>query len=1168
MRIEDQFPLFPNYDELDFNKKIMNMKEFYDLVHGPYITESGLFVYQELARRMVAPFTPYKRIILNMEPGAGKTRVALSIAKNFASIPGQKPILVLYQSKKNEQAFNNDYNVIFGDIGVKGGTDKGKRISTTKILKKGKMEYMSYAVLANIIIGLEAKYGGGKLTRGERIPLTDEQIIKEFGNRVIIYDEMHNLKVSSEDEEHKKTYNAITRFSSVLEGTGNIHVGLTATIMVNTPEELAPVMKIIFPDTKLKSKEITDYYNLLTGTKKEVKKILIKNHIDETIKNKEKVLKIVEDIGKKKEIIEKIKYVTGYTDGEDDEESMRKFLEAAYDTRYLITKNQDVINLIEDAMKYQDIGIERIYDAISENKDEIMFQEKLEEMYELEGKLRKIMNRGLKKYIEPKVRGKIIKVSKYKTTVREIKKGNVYNVGGLDLQLYPVFLERYQKYNYIRTAQRKTDGFQREVQSALTFSYPFIITFKTSVEFSIDLSLYTEEGINDLKNERYGVLAVRKAKFADMVEKRDGEIYLTNAAKDFFKEDENLKQCSTMFYSILNIIKKAEKKGEQVYIKLDIIEDIELLASLMKYKLDYQHYKGIKKGALGTINPVQEKIYKEYLEIEERGTIEEKKKMEMVLSNFDFPASRFALITGKGKSASEDNNIISSFNMRENIRGEFLRVIVGSPASGESINFPYARRFIHVPEWNPAKDIQVRGRVFRADSQLLFPENERYVKNYNIVPVTDKFKENTEYATSYVVKYAISAQKFLDIQILEQILEKTSVMNTLNKMIEKKIYKKNSELNVSSYLTNYRNNLLSGTIDVIRQELMINSKFTVDELLRKYKNLTEPIVRIALVEIEDKYIFHNIYGGSCIVRLFGDLCFLESQFVEYNDLDSYYSDKLYLEHETSEIALIVENNKEFAREFLRSMELSADEEKTEEEKKEEFLHKFLNLDIGQKIAVFEYSFEPSTPPKVKKYLHYITRNAWFVFEDNDVIIHLLAKSININYKGNSTKTKLEDQRMRALNIKDGSSWFDVDRVSSSQYISEINSILNKKLEKYKKMGVYGIMSISDGKFRICDTSKETKTRKDGETDKRTQPRGFICSEDNFNFMLPYLIEFDLKPPFDLSNDSKISYYLDIFPNPEEVNSDLISSWSAEPNKKAACRHLFDYLYRQNRIFFK
>src|SRR5690606_3993858 len=134
----------------------------------------------------------------------------------------------------------------------------------------GKMEYMSYSTLANVIEGLEAKYAEGKVTQRGREALSDEKIIETFGNRVIIYDEMHNLKVSSEEVEDKKAYNAATKLSSVLEGTGNIHIGLTATITVNAPEELAPIMKVIFPDTKLKSKEIARYYDLLSGRVKDV----------------------------------------------------------------------------------------------------------------------------------------------------------------------------------------------------------------------------------------------------------------------------------------------------------------------------------------------------------------------------------------------------------------------------------------------------------------------------------------------------------------------------------------------------------------------------------------------------------------------------------------------------------------------------------------------------------------------------------------------------------------------------------------------------------------------------------------------------------------------------------------------------------------------------------
>jgi hypothetical protein len=88
-------------------------------------------------------------------------------------------------------------------------------------------------------------------------------------------------------------------------------------------------------------------------------------------------------------------------------------------------------------------------------------------------------------------------------------------------------------------------------------------------------------------------------------------------------------------------------------------------------------------------------------------------------------------------------SISRHFSMKENKRGEILRLMMITQSGAEGISLKHVRH-VHViePYWNEIRIDQVIGRAVRANSHVDLPESERNVSVYRyIIQLTDKQKQ-------------------------------------------------------------------------------------------------------------------------------------------------------------------------------------------------------------------------------------------------------------------------------------------------------------------------------------------------------------------------------------------------------------------------------------------
>uniref|UniRef100_A0A6C0L3G5 Helicase C-terminal domain-containing protein n=1 Tax=viral metagenome TaxID=1070528 RepID=A0A6C0L3G5_9ZZZZ len=218
------------------------------------------------------------------------------------------------------------------------------------------------------------------------------------------------------------------------------------------------------------------------------------------------------------------------------------------------------------------------------------------------------------------------------------------------------------------------------------------------------------------------------------IEKNDTmkeEIYQQMKENGSFSYDKNLQLYSPKFYQMLtNIQRFVNDEGDPT--------------GKILYYSDFRHESGSEVFEKILIANGYEKFDSDENDIEE--LIESKSKKK-----------RFTFLTGK-ESEEEKKINKESFNMRENIYGEYIQIMLISSSGAEGISL-FGVRQVHImePFWNYIRIDQVFGRAIRMRSHIgndkdkdgnplppLLPEKDRNVEQYlylSFLPSGETFEE-------------------------------------------------------------------------------------------------------------------------------------------------------------------------------------------------------------------------------------------------------------------------------------------------------------------------------------------------------------------------------------------------------------------------------------------
>ena len=251
MDIVDFLPKYPNiyntkYESLNpyttnFNETIYRKKEFYDLKLNKYEafpSEKGMLTkHQTTIARYLSSYTPYDKLILVHFMGSGKTCSTIGAIEQIRSEEALQASPIF----KGAMIFAGGPNLL----------DNFRRELVEKCTA-GQYIPENYEKLTS----LEKAHRIKKLTSFYELhtfeifakklkSISDVNITDNYSNRIIVIDEVHNLRIQNDKPDSIDVYNQFHRFLHLITNCKIIF--LSGTPMKDGPEEIASVSNLLLP---------------------------------------------------------------------------------------------------------------------------------------------------------------------------------------------------------------------------------------------------------------------------------------------------------------------------------------------------------------------------------------------------------------------------------------------------------------------------------------------------------------------------------------------------------------------------------------------------------------------------------------------------------------------------------------------------------------------------------------------------------------------------------------------------------------------------------------------------------------------------------------------------------------------------------------------------------
>ena len=285
-RIESQFNsdpefnfLYPNINDPNFNIKIAQRKEFNDTQYDGTIynikeqsnlmcdAEFELMPHQLFVKNFLSFQTPYNSLLLYHGLGSGKTCSAIGVAeemRNYMKQIGIKQRIIVIASPNVQDNFRLQlfdekklkpdgdlWNIqsCIGNSMLKeinptniGGLTREKVISNIKSIINNYYVFMGYVEFANYITKKTAVSIESGYSEQERKQMKIKNIKRVFNNRLIIIDEVHNIRIT-DDNKNKRI--GIQLFELAKYSDNLRFLFLSATPMYNTYKEIVWLTNIM-----------------------------------------------------------------------------------------------------------------------------------------------------------------------------------------------------------------------------------------------------------------------------------------------------------------------------------------------------------------------------------------------------------------------------------------------------------------------------------------------------------------------------------------------------------------------------------------------------------------------------------------------------------------------------------------------------------------------------------------------------------------------------------------------------------------------------------------------------------------------------------------------------------------------------------------------------------
>ena len=336
LKKEDDKPyLYPNLNDTNFNIKIAEKKEFNDTKYDGEIHKSikehadelanadfELSPHQAFVKNFLSSQTPYNSLLLYHGLGSGKTCSAIGVSeemRDYLKQMGMSRRIIIVASENVQDNFKlqlfdeRKLKLVDGLWNIKAcignkmlkeinpmnmkGIPREKVISQIKALINNSYLFLGYGQFANYIIKTmhydeEEELENPKFKKGEKkqpgeknkiqvlqdmnISLNKETIKKirnEFDNRLIIIDEVHNIRIT-DDNENKKVAIFLEYLVKAAENVRLLF--LSATPMYNSYKEIIWLLNIMNMNDKRAKIETKNVFDSNGNFKEKGEELLIR----------------------------------------------------------------------------------------------------------------------------------------------------------------------------------------------------------------------------------------------------------------------------------------------------------------------------------------------------------------------------------------------------------------------------------------------------------------------------------------------------------------------------------------------------------------------------------------------------------------------------------------------------------------------------------------------------------------------------------------------------------------------------------------------------------------------------------------------------------------------------------------------------------------------------
>jgi len=252
---KNKFRHYPSVYDTNFNEKIYKKKEFYkyripkqkDLTEDEKHKQlkdkcsNNAFVLtpvQNILKNFFNQLSPYNGLLLVHGTGTGKTCTSLQILQSMGVFDKEyiknKPIVLitkanLYDNYYNEMWSSEKYdNNIPQCLADRFKPLKGEKSIVKKLFEAQTLETIS--ANSKIII--------------EECKNNSQKMKKKYGNKVIVIDEIHNIKTDGKKNEVNKRFDTLAAILETTEGTSKLLL-LSATPMTNEAKQIINYFKLL-----------------------------------------------------------------------------------------------------------------------------------------------------------------------------------------------------------------------------------------------------------------------------------------------------------------------------------------------------------------------------------------------------------------------------------------------------------------------------------------------------------------------------------------------------------------------------------------------------------------------------------------------------------------------------------------------------------------------------------------------------------------------------------------------------------------------------------------------------------------------------------------------------------------------------------------------------------